>query len=433
MSDLFHKSQAAIDARTARVAVIGLDAVGLQRAYSVALCGFQVLGFDPDSKRLDDLASSLVGESPCSTRPLKELGLHGFRTTDEPAALAGADVLLVNVPTLLNAARSPDLLPASRAAEAIASQLCPGQLILLERTAYPGMTREVIQPLLDKRGLKVGVDYFLGVAPHRISAPPRLQNSDQSQVVGGIDSTSLQLGLAFYRALGANVLPSSSVEAAEASALVEGVFQLVRAGVEHELKVLFERMQIDASEVLDLARSDPSQTRNRNSLQSQSGESVRCAPLLLGWVAPRFGLTVRSIELAGELYRSVPAYLLDRITDALNGDSKPLRGSKLLFWGEPDSQENDHSLMGQLLQSLRSKGAIVRCHDLHGSMTIRDEYASSIAPDDGVSIHTADAMVILADRPDTDWEQLVRVSRIVIDICEATVQVTTNRERIIRI
>lgn len=390
MSGAFNRLQEAIASRTARVAVIGLIAEGMQRGPAVANRSFPVFGFDSDAK------------PQC-----------GFHTANQPAALADADVLLINIPTPMTAAGSPDLAPIIRVSQTIAGQLRSGQLILLERTAYPGMTREVIQPPLDKRRLKIGEDYFLGVAPRSLPG-----TAVSAQVVGGIDSPSLELGLAFYRALGSEVLSSSSVEAAEAGVLVESAYQLVQSAVRHELKLLLASMKIDAGEVFDLARRASSNTHKRTCSAIQRAEWPGDDALFLRWVAPRFGLTMHSLEWAGEIQRSISDYLIDRISDALNEQCKSLRGSKILLWPAAESSPSD-SLEGRLRSRLRNKGASVECLE-----------RTEPEPDEE-QLRSLDAVVVLADRPDAELERLVQHSRLVIDTADYTAQIKNNRDRII--
>lgn len=252
MSDAFTALQTAIASRSARVAVLGLDAIGLQRALLVSQSGFPVCGFDADSKLIQRLQNGPIGGSPCPSA-VSELMQRGFKLSHQPAVLADADVLLINDPTPLNAARSPDLTSIARVSQTIAGQLRAGQFILLERTAYPGMTCEVIQPLLEKRGLKVGVDYFLGVCPSSNGA--KATKFAAKRIAGGNDGQSLELALASYRMLGVAAVTGSSLEAVEVCVLAESVFQLVQAAVEHELKSLFARMNLDPHAVLELARS----------------------------------------------------------------------------------------------------------------------------------------------------------------------------------
>ncbi len=402
MSEAFCKLRAAIEARTVRVAVLGLDERGLRRALAVAKSGFSAIGFDCDAKRIEALQAGSIDDSLAPAATLSELTGRGFRATDQPAALVDTDVLLINVPTPLTAARSPDLAPITRAAQAVAGQLRPGQLILLERTAYPGMTREVIQPLLEKRGLKAGAEYFLGASPGGSAEPAPAR----PRVVGGADARSLELGLAFYKAFSIEVLPASSVEAVEANAVVQSVFDLVQAGVLHELRHLFAEMQLDPREVFDLAGCASSESLSRQPLETRWTIVDAVAPNFLSWIAPRFGLNLRSIEWAGEIQRSLPGYWIERIADALNDRSKPLKGSKILLWGTADVCEGADSLEARLLRELRSKGAEVECLDANG-MAARDQQR----------INTVDVVVVLlGERAEADRKRIVESAPLVIDL-----------------
>src|SRR5688500_2061902 len=236
---------------TATVAVVGLGYVGLRLALTLAERGFPVLGVDLDEGKvaadnagrscLRHVDAARVGRLPAGGRLL---------ATADLALLRRADVIAICVPTPLTAQREPDLSFVTGSAEAIATCLRPGQLVVLESTTYPGTTAEVVLPILRRSGLACGTDFFLAYSPERASpGDGEAAHRDVPRVLGADDPLSLQLATAFYRRVTPRVVPVSGTRAAEATKLLENVFRTVNIALVNELKMIFAGMGIDIWEV----------------------------------------------------------------------------------------------------------------------------------------------------------------------------------------
>ena len=298
-----------IEARTAKVGVIGLGYVGLPLALTAAERGFPVLGFDVDRAKVDALNAGRPYLRHIAAGRLQPLldGAH-FAASDDLARLAEADVVSICVPTPLTAQREPDLQYVARTAETIAASLRPGQLVVLESTTYPGTTEELVQPLLDRSGLVCGRDYFLAYSPEREDPGNRdFTAATIPKVVGGVDPVSAELAAAFYSRVAAAVVRVSSARAAEATKLVENIFRGVNIALVNELKMIYARMGIDVWEVLDAAATKPFGFMRFDPGPGWGGHCIPVDPFYLSWKAREHGMSARFIELAGEVNIRMPS------------------------------------------------------------------------------------------------------------------------------
>ena len=401
--------------------------------------GFAVLGFDSDPSKVSKLergesyighiSSTMIGqnhnrfEATCS-----------FDRLDEP------DVILICVPTPLSPTRDPDLTFVTESSQMIASRLRQGQLVILESTTYPGTTRQVVLPLLEATGLRSGIDFFLAYSPER-EDPGNPEHSAPTipKVVGGMDPASLELAAMLYDQVVVEVVAVSSPEIAEACKILENTYRAVNIALVNELKVLYDRMGIDIWEVIDAASTKPFGFQAFFPGPGLGGHCIPIDPFYLTWIARKFGMATRFIELAGEINTAMPSYVVERIVNALNDRTKPLKGSQILLLGMAYKKNVDdprESPGFELMHLLLRRGAIVQYHDPliptlpamrrypHLSMT-----SQTLTPD---FLHRQDCVVIVTDHSTYDWSWIVENSSLVIDTRNATKNVAAYRDRIVK-
>ena len=327
----------AIEKKTAKVGVVGLGYVGIPLIQAFVKAGFSTMGFDIDQKKVDRLLAgeSYIGHIPSSW--INEcIDSKRFVPTADMGRLAEADAILICVPTPLSESRDPDLSYIEATAEQIAAALRPGQLIVLESTTYPGTTRDVVLPILEARGLKVGKDFFLAYSPEREDP------GNPNYTASGIPKSSAEssrkvaaLAQALYGHAVVRIVPVSNSEVAEACKILENTYRSVNIAMVNELKMLFDRIGIDIWEVIDAAKTKPFGFQAFYPGPGLGGHCIPIDPFYLSWVARKHGLTTRFIELAGEINTSMPQYVVNRVTEALNDAGKPVKGSKISSSASP--------------------------------------------------------------------------------------------------
>jgi UDP-N-acetyl-D-glucosamine dehydrogenase len=429
-----------ISAHHAKVGIIGLGYVGLPLAKSFSAKGFAVLGFDIDRVKVERLqrGESYIGHIADDT--VREMRGHGFEATTQFDRLSEADAILICVPTPLTEAREPDLQYVVSSAEAIAATLRPGQLVVLESTTYPGTTRDVVLPILEKSGLEAGRDFFLAFSPER-EDPGNASFSAPTipKVVGGLEPMSLEAAAALYAQAIVRVIPVSTPEVAEACKILENTYRAVNIALVNELKVLYDRMGIDVWEVIDAAKTKPFGFQPFYPGPGLGGHCIPIDPFYLTWVARRHGLSTRFIELAGEINTSMPEFVVTKIADALNEKCKSVKGSKVTLLGmayKKDVDDARESPSFELMELLVHKGAEVSYNDPYIPRLTpnrRDPNLNMTSqPLTPEYLRGQDAVVIVTDHSSYDWQAIVDQATLVVDTRNATKNVTRNRDRVIR-
>ena len=356
-------------AREATIGVIGLGYVGLPLVGAVAGSGFTVLGFDIDAEKVAQLNA---GRSYIRHIPDATIGgwLRGgrFHAVADLTRLHEVDAVLICVPTPLTRHREPDLTYIVGTTEAIAPQLRRGQLIVLESTTYPGTTREVMQPILERGGLKSAVDFFLAYSPER-EDPGNTQYSTTKipKVVGGDGPDALRLAAALYDQFVAGTIPVSSPETAEAVKLTENIFRAVNIALVNELKMVYAAMGIDVWEVIKAASTKPFGFMPFYPGPGLGGHCIPIDPFYLTWKAREYDISTRFIELAGEVNTRMPHYVIERLSGALNERfGRSLKGARVLILGLAYKKNVDdirESPTLKIMQLLEERGASVAYHD----------------------------------------------------------------------
>ena len=427
--------------RTARVGIIGLGYVGLPLARAFARTGFRVLGFDIDPHKVAKLnaGKSYIKQFPDAT--IAGMREKGFEATDRFDRLGEADAVLICVPTPLTDAREPDLRYVEESAHAVAAQLRPGQLVVLESTTYPTTTRGVVLPILERTGLVPGKDFLLAFSPEREDpGNATFSVNNIPKVVGGLDSGSGDAACALYSAVVPQVVRVNSPETAEACKILENTYRAVNIALVNELKVLYDRMGIDVWEVIDAAKTKPFGFQAFYPGPGLGGHCIPVDPFYLTWVARKYGCNTRFIELAGEVNTGMPAFVVSKLADALNDAGKAVKGSRVAMLGvayKKDVDDPRESPSFELLDKLMQKGARVTYNDPHVPELPRMRHwpnlpalaSQAITPE---YLAAQDAVLIATDHTAYDYEQIVRHSRLVIDTRNATRAVREGREKVVR-
>jgi UDP-N-acetyl-D-glucosamine dehydrogenase len=428
-----------IATRTARIAVLGLGYAGLPLAEVFWDAGFAVVGLDVDDERIACLrrGESYLGHFP-PERVRRLLDSGRFEPTDDASRLTTADVAIICVPTPLTPARDPDLSAVTAAADGIARHLRIGQLIILESTTYPGTTRTIVQPILEATGLRCGRDFFLAYSPEREDPGNRdYTTATIPRVVGGVEAVSGRLAVELFEAVMRQVVPVSSAEAAEACKILENTYRAVNIALVNELKVLYDRMDIDIWEVIDAAKTKPFGFQPFTPGPGWGGHCIPIDPFYLAWVGRKFGAPARFVELAGEINTAMPAFVVAKIADALNDRRKAVRGSRLCVLGVTYKRDVDDSRESpgiELLHLLRQKGAEVCYNDPHIPQLTDGRHGLHLhsQPLSEAFLARQDGVLIAADHSAYDWEWIVAHSALVVDTRNATRGVTRHRGRIVR-
>ncbi|KJR45693.1 UDP-glucose dehydrogenase [Desulfosporosinus sp. I2] len=430
-----------IEKHEAKIGVIGLGYVGLPLAVEKGKVGFPVIGFDINSARVDrvNVADNYIGD--VKDEDLKDLIESGILVaTTDFSRLAECDVVIICVPTPLTITRDPDISYIQSSTEVIAEYLRPGQLITLESTTYPGTTEEVILPSLEKKGLKVGKDFFLAFSPERVDpGNKRFSTKNTSKVVGGMTPICLEIAYALYIQTISNVVPVSSPAAAELTKVFENTYRAVNIAMVNELMMLCDRMGIDIWEVVEAAGTKPFGIQTFYPGPGVGGHCIPIDPFYLTWKAREYDFHTRFIELAGEVNVEVSYYVINKVVRALNDVNKSLKDAEIFVLGvayKKDIDDMRESPALKIIELLRKQGAKITYHDPyipviepHGGSTLQME---SVPLTDDVLVN-ADCVLILTDHSTVDYEHIVDKARLVVDTRNATKGVLENREKIVKI
>lgn len=435
------KLERKIQAKQALVGVMGMGYVGLPLARTFGAAGYRTLCFDvdPNKVRMLNAGKSYIKHIPDSEiRNL--IRSKRFRATSNMRELGKPDAIIICVPTPLSKTRDPDMSFVESTAHAIAKTLRPGQLVSLESTTYPGTTRELLKPILeDESGLKAGKDFFLAYSPER-EDPGRTDYSTETipKLVGGYNPKSRRLAMALYANAITHAVPVDSCEIAEAAKIVENVYRCVNIAMVNELKMLFDKMDIDVWKVIDAAKTKPFGYSAFYPGPGLGGHCIPIDPFYLTWKARQYGEPTRFIELAGEINTDMPEYVIHRLAMALNEHRKPIFGSRILVLGlayKKDVDDIRESPSIELIELLRDHGAKVDYNDPHVPKTHKmreHDLRMKSVPLTAPSLKKYDAVLIATDHTAYDYDMIVKNSKLIIDTRNATANVRSGRKKIIK-
>lgn len=405
--------------RTARVGVVGLGYVGLPLAVEFARAGFEVIGIDVQESKVDQFnrgRSYIKDVKNSLLQPLVESGK--LRATTDFSIIRELDTVDICVPTPLRKTKDPDMSYVVGATDAIAEHLHSGLLVMLESTTYPGTTEELVLPKLQASGLSVGEDFFVCFSPERVDpGNPNFKTSNIPKVVGGITRTCTQLGALFYQQALETVVPVSSTRVAEMVKLLENTFRMINIGLANEMALMCDRMNIDVWEVIDAAATKPFGFMPFYPGPGLGGHCIPIDPFYLSWKSKEAGIEARFIELAGYINGRMPEFVVEKIQNALNDASKPVRGSRIHVLGAAYKRDIDdvrESPALDIMLLLKRRGALV---------TFSDPYVPRIEIDGArfetqellSAVEAADCVVIVTDHSGIDYRAVVERSKLILD------------------
>jgi len=424
---------ARIEGCTAKVGVIGLGYVGLPLAHALHQGGLPVLGFDIDQRKIDAIAAGQnylqhLGDDLITT--LRDSAR--FEATTDFGRLGEADVIIVCVPTPLGRHWEPDISYIITTAEAIGKTLRAGQLVILESTTYPRTTRDDMMPAIMKaagdraKSLEIGRDIFGAFSPER-EDPGRKSHSTSTipKLVGGLDDASTELAAAVYRKGVTTVVPVSTAEIAESAKLLENIFRAVNIALVNEMKTVLDAMGIDVWEVVRAAATKPFGYMPFYPGPGLGGHCIPIDPFYLTWKAREYGRVTRFIELAGEVNTSMPHYVVDRVANAMNEQSKAMKGSRVLVVGlayKADIDDVRESPSFELIELCRDRGAEVDYYDPFVAETraVR-KYDLRLASVkwDAATIASYDCVLISTAHSGVDYSVVAKHAKLCVDTRDA--------------
>ena len=435
---LFEETSERFRGRRAKIGIVGLGYAGLPLACSYAEAGFHVIGFDIDALKVQEISRGQSYIRHINRERIDRLVRAGVLTaTVDFAQLARCDAAIICVPTPLAEGRVPDLNFVIETAKTIAKYLHRGELVVLESTTYPGTTDEVLLPILVESGLLVGEDFFLAFSPER-EDPANREFSTRTipKIVGGVTPNCLKVASAAYGEVVERVVPVSSARVAEAAKLLENIYRCVNIAMINELKLLFERMNIDTWQVVKAASTKPFGFTPFYPGPGLGGHCIPIDPFYLSWKARQYDFQTRFIELAGEINSSLPSHVVDRVADVLNLQGKALKGRNILLIGvayKPDVDDVRESPALTIIKLLHSRLARVHYHDpLVPRLRSRhlDHEMSSVELTEEV-VQTADAVVIVTNHSTIDYELIVRNANLIVDTRNATASCRAAKDNVL--
>lgn len=423
-----------IQARTAKVGIIGMGYVGLPLALLFSAEKFPVTGFDIDSKKVSALTDGRSYIVRIEADQIQAAQKHGFNATADYSRIGEMDAIIICVPTPLNEMREPDLSYITSTAHAIAPYLRAGQLVVLESTTYPGTTEEVFIPILEKEnpiGLKAATDgsegnvFFVAFSPER-EDPGRtdIERHDIPKVVGGVDARSTDMACALYGSIFRRTVPVSTLKVAEMTKLLENIYRCVNIALVNELKMLTLRMGIDLWEVIEAAKTKPFGFQAFYPGPGLGGHCIPVDPYYLSWKAKEFDFQTRFIELAGEVNSNMPYTVVAAVKDALNQRRKALNGSKVLVLGiayKKDIDDLRESPSLTIVELLQKDGAEVSYNDPYFAHVGQGRHYNLNMDNTPLeNLGQYDCVLIVTDHSAYDYKKIVEESQLVVDSRGAT-------------
>ena len=406
--------------KTAVIGIVGLGYVGLPLALAFSKAGFKVLGFDIQQKRVDLVNKGQSYIADVSSASLSAVvATKDLEATTDQSRIKEVDAICICVPTPLTKTKDPELSYVISESETVSKYLQPGQLVVLESTTYPGTTREVMLPILERSGLKAGRDFYLAFSPERVDPGSKNFNiKNTPKVVGGIDSKSTKLAELLYSQVADVVVTVSSPEVAEMTKVFENVFRNVNIALVNELTLLCEKMGISVWEVIDAAATKPFGYMPFYPGPGIGGHCIPLDPYYLANKAREYDFHTRFIELAADINEQMPYYVVSRIMEALNAKGKSLKGANILMLGvayKRDVEDTRESPSLKLIQLLREKGANVSYNDPYvANIKVSESTMTSVELTDK-RLSKADCVVIATDHTCYDYKDIAEKSSFIFD------------------
>ena len=400
--------------------VVGLGYVGLPLAVEMGKAGNRVIGFEVSAAKSGQVNA---GNSYIPDVPSEELaalvddGL--LEATTDFSRVSECDAVAICVPTPLNKMKEPDVSYMVAATEAIAPYLHPEMIVTLESTTYPGTTEEIVQPIVERGGLRVGEDIYLAFSPERVDpGNPVYQTKNTPKVVGGVTPRCTEHAVEFYSRFLDTIVPVSSTRAAEMTKLLENIFRCVNIALVNELLVLSERLDVNIWEVIDAAKTKPFGFMPFYPGPGLGGHCIPIDPFYLSWKAREYDFHTEFIELAGKVNEDMPYYVVQRLMNALNDDRKSLSGSRILVLGvayKRDIDDMRESPAIRITELMLDRGAEVVFHDPYVPEFAAGGRSVPAVALDEASVKAADAVLIITDHTGVDYALVSRAAQLVLD------------------
>lgn len=408
--------------KESKVGIIGLGYVGLPLAIRFSVCGYSVVGFDVDESKIQSLVQGKSYIEHIDSEQVAALSQRGASFVADFTRAQECDALIICVPTPLNKYREPDLGYVTGTVEALLPHLRPGQLMSLESTTYPGTTEEELRTRLERSGFKIGEDFFLIYSPEREDpGNPHFDTGTIPKVVGGVTDACRSVGMALYKAVIDRVVPVSSPAVAEMTKLLENIYRAVNIGLVNEMKLVADRMGIDIFEVIDAAKTKPFGFTAYYPGPGLGGHCIPIDPFYLTWKAREYGLHTRFIELAGEVNRAMPEYVIGKLLDGLNELGKALKNSQILVLGIAYKKNIDdmrESPAVEIMEMIRARGGIVAYSDPHVPTfpKMRAHYFDLQSVQlTAENLGKFDAVVLATDHDQFDYDLIRQSASLIVD------------------
>ena len=409
----------------ALIGVIGLGYVGLPLALAYAEKNFNVLGFDIDSQKIKALNSGqnyishMDGKKVTQVVQAKKLS-----ATTDFSRLSEPDAIIICVPTPLTQQLDPDMSYIIKTTEQIKKCLRAGQLIVLESTTYPGTTEELVKDMLEQTGMICGRDFYMAFSPEREDPGNKdFHTTNIPKIVGGVDKDSGDLAQALYEKAIQQTVRVGNARTAEAVKLTENIFRAINIAMVNELKIIYEKMDIDVWEVLDAASTKPFGFMRFNPGPGWGGHCIPLDPFYLSWKARECGIDTKFIELAGEVNRLMPGYIIDKLQQALNERGKSIKGSKLMILGlayKKDINDTRETPAFKIMRRLDDMGAKISYHDpfvpeIKQTRQWPEAPVLKSQPLTEKNITAKDAIMIITDHTPVDYKLIAKHAKLIID------------------
>jgi UDP-N-acetyl-D-glucosamine dehydrogenase len=429
-----------IEAKKAKIGVVGLGYVGLPLLMEFVEQGFQTEGFDIDEKKVNILNK---GESYikhiADDRIKKVIETNLFEATSDFSRIKDVDCIIICVPTPLTKHREPDISYIENTAATLAEHIRKDQLIVLESSTYPGTTEEVLKPILERSGLKGDKDFWVAFSPEREDPNnPDFNTRTIPKVIGANSNISRQLVKALYDQIIIKTVPVSSSQAAEATKLLENIFRSVNIALVNEMKMILDKMNLDVWEVIEAAKTKPFGFMPFYPGPGLGGHCIPIDPFYLTWKAREFEMNTRFIELAGEINTNMPYWVVNKLIDALNTAGKSLKGSKILVLGaayKKDIDDPRESPSFKLMELILDKGGQVDYNDPYipelPHMRMYDIKRKSIDLT-AQNLAKYDCVLISTNHSSYDMEFIVKHAQLIVDTRNATGMVKSGRNKIVK-
>ena len=411
-----------INSKSAKVGIIGLGYVGLPLLLRYAQVGCNVIGFDIDQAKIDNIHAKKSYIAHFSDDAIAEAMKSKADATTDFSRVAECDALIICVPTPLNKYREPDLSFVTSTLDDLQPYLRSGQVISLESTTWPGTTEEVVAPKVTASELEIGEDIFVVFSPEREDPGNKsFETHTIPKIVGGMTPDCLKIGIALYELSINKVVPVSSTKAAEMTKLLENIHRAVNIGLVNEMKIVADRMGLDIFEIIDAAATKPFGFTPYYPGPGLGGHCIPIDPFYLTWKAREYGLHTKFIELSGEINQGMPEYVIKKLIDALNLSGKPLMGSKVMVLGIAYKKNVDdmrESPSVQLMEILEKNGVIISYSDPHVPVfpEMREHQFELSSTDlTAENLGSQDAIIIATNHSAFNYDFICKHSQLIID------------------